>query len=83
MPASKKAEDQVITGAEIDLTVDATTGLTFKGDVYSNIGYTGFKPGELGLKESLDKLLAKDPAAIDQVKAFFNKLNDLADGLIN
>jgi hypothetical protein len=83
LPASKKVEDQVITGAEIDLVVEATTGLTFKGDVYSNTGYKGFRAGELGLKESLDKLLARDPVAIDQVKAFFNKLNDLADGLIN
>lgn len=83
LPANKKAEDVVITGASVDLIVTATTGLGFSGEVYSNTGYKGFRAGELGLKESLDKLLTKDPAAIQQVKDFFNKLNDLADSLIN
>lgn len=83
LPANQKAEDIVIKSALIDLGLNVKTGLTFSGTVQSNPAYKGFKAGEIGLKESLDLMLKRDPAALQKVKDFFNKLNELADGMIN
>ncbi len=83
LPQSIKLEDVFLREATAALEVDLTKGLSVDVKIVSNPAYKAFQPGQDGLKEGLDKLLAKDPETIKEIGKLFTDLDQGAGRIVN
>jgi hypothetical protein len=82
LPEGKLAEDVPVLSGNLALRLQVTEGATFSGSVISNPGYKGFQQDNDGLKEILDRLLAKDAGTLDQFRSLFEQIEELAKQVV-
>lgn len=82
LPEETSSEDIIATDAVFSLTINLKTGVMIDAYVVSNPEYIGFKEGQEGLKETLDKLLARDEEAMAEIEDFASRLDELASELV-
>lgn len=82
LPEEKKIEDIIATEAMISVTVNLKTGVMIDAVVISNPEYIGFKEGQEGLKDTLDKLLARDEEELAKIGMLVKWLDSLATQLV-
>lgn len=82
LPEDKTSEDVIATNAVLSITLNVKTGLMIDAYLVSNPEYLGFKENQLGLKELLDKLLARDEEAMAMIEHSARWLDHLADGIV-
>ncbi len=83
LPDSKKSEDVMVTAFEANISADVTTGLTIGATLISNPTYRGFHKNNEGLKDALDRFLARDPIVLGELQKFIFDLNELAGRVAN
>jgi len=78
LPAGTDPKTVLVTG--LHATVDiALTGLDFSVSVVSNPNASQFGRDQVGMKETLDKLLARDPKTVASLGDLFRTLDQAAD----
>ncbi len=82
LPEGKLAEDIPVLNGNLALQLRVTEGATFSATIISNPAYKGFRQDNEGLKEILDKLLAKDANTLDQFRSLFAQLEELAKQIV-
>jgi hypothetical protein len=83
LPAEVKVEDVLFTSAGIELDVNLVKGISFKLNAISNPAYKGFQEDQEGLKEMLEKLLARDAKQMQEIESLFKNLNETASQIVN
>lgn len=83
LPEGQKKEDIVVKSGSASLAVNVKTGFSINATVVSNTEYKGFQGDNEGLKELLDKFLARDQSTMDQLQEAFRKMESLADQVVN
>lgn len=81
LPNGMGPEEMPITRAYVDFDFVVAQGLRVEGVAISNLGYKGFRTGELGLKELFERLLSRDQNALAKVDQFLKQANDYAKQL--
>lgn len=78
LPAGRDPKGVLVTGLKVavDLTLN---GLDFSATIVSNPDARQFERDQVGLKESLDKLLARDPKEVARLGDLVRTLDQLAD----
>lgn len=66
----------------IALTVDLKKGFSVDAFIISNPAYQGFSKEEMGLKELLDKLLARDEETMEQIKTYIAEVDQMAADMV-
>lgn len=82
LPADIESKNINFTDAALSLALNLKTGIKVDAFVVSNPEYIGFARDQLGLKEILDKLLARDEETMDNLGNMANKMNFLAQYLV-
>ena len=82
LPEDMESEDVFATDAVFSISLDLKTGATIDAFVVSNPDYLGFKEGQEGLKETLDKLLAQDEETLDRIAAIARWLGETASAIV-
>ncbi|MGL5742934.1 MAG: hypothetical protein ACRCXC_10560 [Legionella sp.] len=72
----------VATDAFVSIRLDLKSGLSLDAFVVSNPEYWGFQNDQLGLKEVLEHLIARDDEAKASIESFFMTLNDMASYIV-
>lgn len=83
LPQSVKPEDVFVKSASAEVVAHVNRGLGLDIVVVSNPLYKGFAKDNQGLKETLEKLLNRDPKQMDQIHRFFFDLNEVAQRIAN
>lgn len=82
IPPTMARED--VEAQELDIVVTATTkGLELQGKFVANPAYRGFKEGENGLKEYVEKLLADDQQTYDELSRILAFVDSASEWLAN
>lgn len=82
LPEGMESEDVIATDAALSIALNVKTGLTVEGFVVSNPEFRGFKEDQEGLKEFLDKLLARDEEEMQKIQDLFMNLDYIAGGVV-
>jgi hypothetical protein len=82
LPEGKLVEDVPVVSGTATISVQVKSGVGIDATVISNPQYKGFQENNEGLKEILDKLLAKDAATLDQFRSLFQQLEDFAKQIL-
>ena len=80
LPPDKDPSDVPITAVTGELKADRA-GLYISADISINPAYKGFHDSLGGLKETLEKLVNRDPQTVDQFKEGFEFVLDIANDL--
>jgi hypothetical protein len=83
LPNTVKAEDVPVLNGSVEVGLDVSTGALISAVVVSNPGYNRFQRENIGLKETVDRLLAKDPELLRQINDALAKLEKFADSFVN
>jgi hypothetical protein len=82
LPEGKLAQDVPVLSGNAAISVQVKNGIQITATVISNPQYTGFQENNQGLKEILEKLLAKDAETLDQFRGLFQQLEDFAKQIL-
>lgn len=82
LPEGKAVDSILFTSIKLSLSLDVKKGVAVDAVLVSNPLYKGFFRDD-GLKEEIEKLLAKDPAALKQIQELFSQIDAGAASLVN
>ncbi|KGP63062.1 hypothetical protein EP47_09015 [Legionella norrlandica] len=82
LPEDMASENVMATDVVFSLTINLKTGVAVDAFFISNPDYIGFKENEIGLKEVLDKLLARDEEAMDEILGLIQTIDEIATQLV-
>lgn len=83
LPATVKAEDVPVLSGTVLIGLDVNTGAVISAVVVSNPSYKRFQKDNTGLKEVVDRLLAKDPELLRQIGDALQSIDEFADSFVN
>lgn len=83
LPEEVKAEDVPVTAVRVEVDLTFKVGVNLAVQATMNPNYKGFKDGNKGMKEYLDKLLAQDPKVMSDLKRYIDQANSFADDIAN
>lgn len=75
LPAGMKPEEVFAKSGSLTLDVNVTKGMGIDLTLVTNPVYKGFQAEERGLKEILDKLLARDPELLKEIESMYRDLD--------
>lgn len=78
LPQSVKPEGVLFTHVEVEFSADVKKGLTIQATLISNPLSYGFQKDNEGLKQALDRILARDQIVLSEIQKFFVDLNEMA-----
>ncbi|KTD52864.1 hypothetical protein [Legionella quateirensis] len=82
LPEETKKEDIMLTDIVLSLNINLKTGLIVDAFMISNPEYSGFNDDEQGLKELLDRLLARDERVMAEIESLAQRLDDIASMIV-
>lgn len=82
LPQTVRPEDVPVLSGSVMLGVDVNSGATFDATVKSNPAYKAFNRDNAGLKEYIDRLLAKDPQLLRSILDAFTGLDRYAGSIV-
>ena len=82
LPEGKLAQDVPVLSGNASIQLKVKEGVSISGTIVSNPAYYRFQNDNEGLKEILDKLLAKDAATLEQVKSLFEQIEEFAKQIV-
>lgn len=82
LPEHIQAEDILFTEVAAIVTLDVHAGIRADIKVGVNPLYKGFKSDQSGMKEALEKLLARDPQQLADIRDLFTRFDDAATFLV-
>lgn len=82
LPEETISEDIFATDIVLSLSINLKTGVMINAYLVSNPEYIKFKEDQEGLKEILDKLLARDDEALEELTDFVARLDDFASQIV-
>lgn len=83
LPEDVSADEIMFKDLVISLKLDVKNGLEINGYVNINPEFVSFKEGEAGLKEILEKIIAKDENQLEEFTGYMYFLNDMTEALLN
>jgi|GEM_PF-4554210 len=83
LPERTPKDSVIATEVVVSLDINLKTGVKVDGYIVSNPAYYGFKQDEVGLKELLDKLLARDEDAMASIQSYAEEINRDAEYVVN
>jgi hypothetical protein len=81
LPQDKKPEEILFTGGELSFAVDFKKSMSLTFMVESNTSYLAFQKDQMGLKNVLDSLLARDQDEMNSLQELFNNINSFAEDI--
>ncbi|KTD00866.1 hypothetical protein OQJ19_14685 [Fluoribacter gormanii] len=82
LPEDLSRESVMITDAFVSVTLNLKSGFALDAFVVSNPEYWGFQENQIGLKEILEHLLARDEEAIEMINTLFINLDFMASNIV-
>ncbi|WP_131779611.1 hypothetical protein [Legionella bozemanae] len=82
LPEDLSREEVMATDAFFSITLNLKTGIAIDAFMISNPEYWGFQENQLGLKELLEHLLARDKEAIQIIVNVFANLHYMASNIV-
>lgn len=82
LPANKKVEDVMLSSGQMTFKADFKTGASLDVRMTSNPAYHGFREDESGLKDILDRLLARDPDLMSQLSDLVGMIDGYAGNVV-
>ena len=78
LPRGTDPQSVVVTKLQANVRADIATGISLDFSGECNPRAKGFQPGQEGLKEIVEKALARDPQAITQFSGYLKTIGDFA-----
>lgn len=82
LPEDVSSDEIMFTGIVVSFGIDLKNGATLDAFVVSNPDYIGFQATQEGLKEVLDKLLARDAEIIEWIEERALSVDEFASNLV-
>lgn len=82
LPADRPKEEVLFTEAAVAVDFNLQ-GAAFEVTLVSNPAYKGFAEDQKGLKEELEKLLARDPETLGELTELIEGLNGMAEWIVS
>lgn len=82
LPENLSRDEVMVTDAFFSITLNLKTGIAVDAFIISNPEYWGFQDNQLGLKELLEHLLARDKEAIQVIVNVFANLDYMASNIV-
>ncbi len=82
LPEGKLPQDVPVLSGNASIQMKVKEGVSVAGTVVSNPAYYRFQNNNEGLKEILDKFLAKDAATLDVVRDLFLQIEEFAKQIV-
>jgi hypothetical protein len=83
LPPNRPKNKVLLSAGQIDVNLNVQTGVGFNVSIVSNPEFDGFKKDNDGLKEYLEKLLAKDPEVLNSISRMVFSLDNSAERIVN
>lgn len=80
---SSMPRDSVVFGAVNVGVILGLQGGAFEFEAVSNLEYSGFRKGQEGLKEGIEKILKREQEALDRVVEAFKAFDEFAEQLVH
>jgi hypothetical protein len=75
LPAGTAEDNVFFKSGSITLDVNVTSGMRYDLTLVTNPAYRGFRAGEDGLKEKLEKVAARDEATLKEVEELYRRID--------